>query len=122
LNLLATILAYKSGEGWFGFDLDGTIAELKDNQGMDVVGKLIDGEATKLLRQYLKEGKRCRIVTARVGQGTDKEKATQTKIVEKWCKKNFRVILPVVANKDQNMIRLFDDRATGVEENTGKIL
>jgi hypothetical protein len=116
LELLAEV------QGWIGFDLDATIAKYYNGQSKNVVGKLIDGEATKLLKKFLKEGKRCKIVTARVGSGTPKEIAQQTKLVEKWTLKFFGVKLPVVAHKDSAMIMLYDDRATGVEPNTGKLL
>lgn len=106
--------------GWVGFDLDGTLARYDGWQGIDHIGEPIL-PMLSLIQGYITNGVEVRIFTARVSsQNPDREKAL--KAIETWCLFHLGTILPVTAEKDFQMIDLYDDRCHHVEINTGRIL
>jgi hypothetical protein len=111
------------GNGWFGVDLDGTLAEYhskpQEEWRPDDIGKPIPAMVERV-KAWLAEGRDVRIVTARVGPGNDP--AVTTPPIKLWCLQHLGRVLPVIAAKDSNMIELWDDRAVQVETNTGRIL
>ena len=54
-----------SGEGWIGFDLDGTLAKSDGWKGLDHIGEPIEA-IVRLAKKFHAEGKRVKILTARV--------------------------------------------------------
>lgn len=54
-----------NGEGWIGFDLDGTLAKYDGWQGLDHIGEPIEA-MVRLAKKFHAEGKRIKILTARV--------------------------------------------------------
>ena len=54
-----------NGEGWIGFDLDGTLAKYDGWQGIDHIGEPIEA-IVRLAKKFHAEGKRVKILTARV--------------------------------------------------------
>ena len=54
-----------SGEGWIGFDLDGTLAKYDGWHGLDHIGEPIEA-IVRLAKKFHAEGKRIKILTARV--------------------------------------------------------
>ena len=54
-----------NGEGWIGFDLDGTLAKYDGWQGIDHIGEPIEA-IVRLAKKFHAEGKRIKILTARV--------------------------------------------------------
>lgn len=123
MRLDNSIRLYCQGTPWYGFDLDSTLATWHHGQDVETIGKLIDGEAAAKLRQYLKEGKTCKIVTARVGStNSPAEQAKQRKMIQKWIKKHFGKTLEVIAEKDADMVELYDDKARQVKENKGDLI
>lgn len=112
------ILENSKPKGWIGFDLDGTLAiHERGDRRMGYVGPPIK-KAIKRVRKYLARGWDVKIVTARVGTATPEE----IKKIEEWCLIHIGQVLPIVGNKDGSMVALFDDRAVGVESNTGELL
>ncbi len=112
-----------NNNGWIGVDFDGTLAEYH-GWGNDT-GKPVK-PMVALVKKWLELGIEVRIVTARAySDGTPesvKEKLYQVGLIKDWCKKHIGIALPVTCQKDYNMIQLWDDRAVGVEPNTGKRL
>lgn len=126
--------------GWIGVDLDGTLAQY--NGDVSIVGDPIEPMADRV-RQWLKEGKDVRIVTARVAHlwftpsraesqynagptlmvyhPTELEvehyrfSVEQKAIIERWCEHHLGKKLPVTAVKDYAMIELWDDRAVACD-------
>lgn len=99
--------------GWYGVDLDGTLAEY-NSEGIDQgIGKPIQPMVDRI-KQWLKDGREVRIVTARaavVGEGAR---------VQQWLVDQAGLpALRVTNEKDFQMIELWDDRAVTVEFNTG---
>lgn len=101
--------------GWIGFDLDGTLAT--DDGVYDVVGAPIVGMLS-LARSYLAQGIEVRIVTARLAPEWG-QVDFQTKLIQDWTESHLGVRLTVQAHKGGSMLRLYDDRAIGVQHNTG---
>lgn len=121
-----------SGDGWIGFDLDGTLAFYDEWRGPTHIGEPIL-PMVNLVKEFLKEGKEVKIFTARVWALTllDWDMTAQNSAafheaveaelaIRKWCKEYIGQELPVTCMKYFNMIQLFDDRAVGVEKNTGR--
>ena len=133
----------ESGQGWYGFDLDGTLARYDGWRGIDHIGAPI-AKTVRLMKRMHDEGKVVKIVTARVAprrleDGTVGEqftwltrepssdpaaKYTATQYIQDWCEESAQLgfIPEIVYQKDHLMLNLFDDRVVQVEPNTGRIL
>lgn len=100
--------------GWFGVDLDGTLATYDTWRGIDHVGEPIMPMVERV-RAWLEEGREVRIFTARMAGPEDCVPA-----IDKFCLEQFGRTLPVTNVKDFGLIQLWDDRAVRVEFNTGR--
>jgi hypothetical protein len=123
----------KQQPGWIGVDLDGTLAVYDIFRGVDHVGEPIIPMLERVKR-WLADGKRVKILTARVDGGTvalnlgnpdgkefqDVERVKRP--IREWCKKHLGVELEITNSKDYGMIELWDDRCITIEANTGRIL
>jgi len=108
-------------KGWIGVDLDGTLAYYTGIWTTDLeVGAPIP-LMVKRVQHWLASGFEVRILTARVNSKNPRREAV-TKVIQDWCETNIGQTLEVTAEKDYDMIILWDDRAVRVETNTGKIL
>lgn len=106
-------------EGWIGVDLDGTLAEYLDWQGMGHIGEPI-APMVERVKAWLAAGKDVRIFTARVcsiqsQEGLDDFLQEYTR----WCFRVFGRQLPVTCEKDWKMIELWDDRCVQIMPNNG---
>ena len=112
--------------GWIGIDLDGTWAEYHGWRHDGSVGPAIPS-VTDLVRGWLTSGKDVRVMTARVGWNPRQEppgdRLSQLQIVREWLVDTLGPELGkrvgITATKDYEMDELWDDRAVGVEKNTG---
>lgn len=117
-----------SKSGWYGVDLDGTLARYDGWTGGQI------GEPIPLMldrvKAWLAEGVEVRIVTARIActglhvpgstlDGPDFA-GEQQSLIEQWCLKHIGQKLRVTAFKDFAMVELWDDRAIQVDMNTGR--
>jgi hypothetical protein len=91
-------------------DLDSTLAHHDKFRGEDHVGAPVE-RMVKLVRQWLADGRDVRLFTAR-----DPHPA-----IRRWMKEHLGQVLPITNKKDRYMLLLIDDRAVGVEPNTGKL-
>jgi hypothetical protein len=121
--------------GWIGVDLDGTLAYYDGWTKWNVFGNPIPRMAERVKR-WLKEGKRVKIMTARVagsnnGRFSREQCLTSGEMfstedmrtaIQEWTRKHFGVALEVTCVKDIHMIELWDDRAIQVIPNTGMTL
>ena len=106
-------------KGWFGVDLDGTLAKYEGWKGESHIGAPIPPMVERV-KVWLAYGNEVRIVTARV---SDPEEALLTRpAIEAWCLEHIGQILPITCCKDYDMIELWDDRCVRVETNTGRII
>ena len=111
-----------AARGWYGYDLDGTLAIYSVWNGADKIGRPIP-EAVNHLKSLLAQGKEVRIFTARVCSiQTPEDIETAKQAIEAWCLEHIGQVLPITAEKDYNLIEYYDDRAIQVEFNTGKLL
>lgn len=108
--------------GWIGVDLDGTLAEYHGWVDEVTIGKPIPLMVERV-KTWLSEGKDVRVFTARVYGEPNGHEYYQIRVaIEKWCKLNIGVVLPITCEKDYGMIMLYDDRCVQVETNTGKLI
>jgi len=108
--------------GWIGVDFDGTLVTYNGWKGPTVFGDPIPSMVERV-KKWIAEGVNVRVMTARVspvGNGDDHILARDA--IEEWCKKHIGKKLPVVCEKDYNMMELWDDRVVQVEFNTGVVL
>ena len=124
---------YRKRIGWYGIDLDGTLARYErgdiDKYGVTYIGPPIP-KMLERVKKMLAEGKTVKIFTARVGipQGLDRaelkermeEQVPIRKAILKWCKEHIGQPLEVTSLKDFGMIECWDDRAVQVISNTGE--
>jgi hypothetical protein len=127
-----------SDGSWIGVDLDGVLAEWIEqptdhttgNDAVLGIGPPIPTMVERV-KAWLAEGKRVRIMTARVAAcgarssvATDDRAfaANQRALIAEWCLKVFGQILPVTATKDWQMVAFYDDRCVQMVTNTGESL
>jgi hypothetical protein len=117
--------------GWIAVDLDGTLATYRGWNG-GRIGEPIPAMVERV-RAALTAGWEVRIFTARVGAGAGHSAesgrsddaafaAEQRAAVEAWCEEHIGQRLVVTAIKDFRLVEIWDDRACGVEANTGRLL
>jgi hypothetical protein len=108
----------KDREPWYGFDCDGTIACYSGDEGPTEIGEPLGidkmDSAFNTLLAYLEQGKKCKIVTARA------EFPESARAIKDWCRKYLGRELEVTNKKDFAMISLMDDRAIGIDCDTGQ--
>ena len=103
--------------GWIGVDLDGTLAIYEKWSGPDEIGEPIPA-MVKRIQQWIKDGKKVKIMTARVASN-NKTRDVAKKAIEEWCVKHIGEKLEVTSEKDYMMTELWDDRVVYVVKNTG---
>lgn len=109
-------------KGWIGFDLDGTLAVYEGWKGIEHIGEPIPN-IVMILKKLLAAGQNVKILTARVCSSQSKaDLLLATKAIEAWCLEHIGQKLEITAEKDWNLIELYDDRCVTVEFNTGRIL
>lgn len=104
--------------GWVGVDLDGTLAHYEGWNG-GKIGRPVEAMVERV-RTWLKLGLDVRVFTARVAEPDEDERAEVVGAIEEWCEEHVGQKLKVTNVKDFSCIEIWDDRAVGVEENTGR--
>ncbi len=116
---------------WIGVDLDGTLAVWDGWRGIEHIGEPVEPMAARV-RAWLAQGEEVRIFTARVDGGqaalamgdengrAHADVAAVKRHIEQWCLEHLGAVLPITNVKDYGMRELWDDRAIGVERNTGR--
>lgn len=107
---------------WIGVDLDGTLAEHREWRGPAHIGAPIPKMVARV-KQWLADGEDVRIFTARVGgHQTAAEVAIAQDAIRRWCHDHIGQVLPITAEKDYDMVALWDDLAVQVVPNTGEAI
>jgi len=114
---------------WIGVDLDKTLAEYHDFQGMLHIGKPIPKMVARVV-DWLAEGRTVKILTARAYPNGMINRDTPTvggtplhliiKAIQDWCTEHIGQALEVTCVKTIHMTELWDDRAVQVVPNTGE--
>jgi hypothetical protein len=107
--------------GWIGVDLDGTLAVNEHHYVPGQIGKPVPLMLERV-KAWLRSGEDVRIFTARVADPESLAAAEERVAIEAWCAEHVGRVLPVTATKDYEMIQCWDDRAVGVEQNTGRVI
>jgi hypothetical protein len=107
--------------GWYGVDLDGTLAIYQGWQGFEHIGEPI-WPMMHRVKNWISQGKNVRIMTARVCVEDLELRAEVVRIIQDYTEKYTTVRLPVTHEKDFDMIEQWDDRARQVEFNTGRLI
>lgn len=107
--------------GWYGVDFDGTLANYEswetNGTGLGTPIPLM----LERVRRWLAQGIEVRIFTARAASNSrNREKDIER--IGNWTEMYLGKRLRVTAEKDFNMIALWDDRAVAVEANSGEAL
>lgn len=98
--------------GWIGVDFDGTLCAASGQP----IPKMIER-----VKKFLAQGIEVRIVTARVNSKmTFEHKHNHCDYIMRWCLQHIGKTLPIQAEKDYDMVVLYDDRAIAVETDTGE--
>lgn len=115
----------KSKSGYIDVDLDGTLAHYTHWEGKNHIGEPIP-KMVERVKEWLREGKKVRVFTARVSPSTLKVNndslASVKKPIEKWVLKHIGQKLPITYQKHYLTKQLWDDRAVQVVRNTGMTL
>lgn len=106
---------------WYGFDLDGTIADNTNHAfGYGNIGRPVK-PMCNLMKRLHRKGMDVRIFTARLGD-VGKTKKAQNALREhiwEWCDRNLGFRPAIVDRKDAAMEAIYDDRAKQVVRNRG---
>ena len=133
----------QQGEGWIGFDLDGTLAKYDGWKGLDHIGEPVK-PMVELIKRMHDEGKVVKIMTARVAPKEEPETKpnpyrtgnwciqepdvqtwelkgewTPLEFIQEWCYRILGFVPEVVYQKDHLMLELYDDRVKQVVPNEG---
>lgn len=103
---------------WTGVDLDGTLAHYDHWRGPQHIGPPVKRMRIRV-RNWLAEGKRVKILTARATKGRP-EYDEAIAAIEKWCLRYLGQVLEVTNEKDFGCVEIWDDRAVQVVPNTGR--
>jgi len=95
-----------------GCDFDGTLAFHKP--GMDVIGKPIP-RMVRRIKAHLAAGDDVEIFTARA---TNHKAISE---IQDWTEKHLGHRLPVTNLKKPYFTKMYDDRAEGIQPNTGRL-
>lgn len=108
--------------GWYGVDLDGTLAVYNKWEGPLVIGAPVP-KMVERVKYWLMLKCDVRIFTARVSPiSLSANKVTREAVVSAimdWCFEHVGARLPVTCEKDLGMIGLWDDRCVQIVPNTG---
>tara|TARA_Y100000310_G_scaffold324189_1_gene385751 strand:- start:8013 stop:8987 length:975 start_codon:yes stop_codon:yes gene_type:complete len=111
------------GNGWVGFDLDGTLAHYTEFVSMEDIGPPIPA-MIRVVRRLIVLGHDVRVVTGREASAAQESPEALERLrltVASWTAENIGTAL-ALSQKDHKMVALFDDRAVQVESNTGRLL
>ena len=107
-------------KGWYGVDLDGTLAEYDSWKGPEHIGAPII-PMVWIVQYHISRGDTVKIFTARVASGNP-DRETARHAIAKWTKIIFGRELEATAEKDMGLIAYYDDRAVQVVPNMGKVV
>lgn len=106
------------GKGWIGVDFDKTLAKYESwEKNAHTLGHPILPMVERVKR-WLARGIEVRVFTARAAHNSLRREL-DIELIKQWCRVHIGQELEVTAEKDFNMIELWDDRAVRVDDNLG---
>lgn len=121
MSLFRLSLEHDDPNGWVAFDLDGTAAHYDGWKGITHISDPIPKTIAHILA-YINAGVTVKFLTARVATEDEEEKQLAINTIQAWSKQHIGHVLDATCIKDRHMIRLYDDRAVRVAENTGEVI
>lgn len=105
-------------KAWIGVDFDRTLATYTDwaTNGMSLGAPL--SPMVERIKRWLAKGLNVKVLTARVSSSSN-DREEHRAAIEAWCEKHIGQKLEVTAEKDFDMVELWDDRAVRVDANLG---
>jgi hypothetical protein len=112
-----------SDKPWIGVDFDRTIAVYGGSHHIGQTAEQVEPVPAMVERviAWLSEGKRVKIVTARVAR-REPDRDVHVGMIRAWCHRHLGQPLEITSEKDYLMVELWDDNAVRVERNTGRRL
>jgi hypothetical protein len=107
---------YDTSNDYIGVDLDGTLAFWDGWKGVEHIGAPVPA-MLKRVKDWLKEGRKVVIFTARLSRPKDAKDARE--YIREWSLKHIGVDLPATCVKHEGMAEFWDDRCVQVKQNTG---
>ena len=137
----------ETGKGWYGFDLDGTLAKYDGWKGIDHIGEPVEPMVDRIKKMH-DEGKVVKILTSRVAPkekpeikpnpylenhltiespddmpwAVHAEAWTAREFIQDWCYRVLGFVPEIVYQKDHLMLELYDDRVKQVVPNEGLLV
>ena len=136
----------ETGKGWYGFDLDGTLAKYDGWKGIDNIGDPV-WPMVNLMKGMHQEGKVVKVMTARVAPKEKPETGDNPylknhwcipepdampwalkrswgplEFIQEWCYRHLGFVPEIVYQKDHLMLELYDDRVKQVIPNLGYLV
>lgn len=137
----------ETGKGWYGFDLDGTLAKYDKWEGINHIGEQVK-PMVDLIKKMHAEGRVVKILTARVAPkekpeikpnpylenhltiespddmpwAVHAEAWTAREFIQDWCYRVLGFVPDIVYQKDHLMLELYDDRVKQVVPNEGLLV
>lgn len=108
------------GHDWIAVDLDGTLAEYNGFKGPTSIGQPIPAMVERL-KAWRAAGRKVCIFTARIAPQEERDLRKTYDAVKQWCVEHLGEALPITCIKHHGIAEFYDDRAYGVEKNTGKL-
>lgn len=106
---------------WIGVDLDSCLAIYDGWKGEEHIGEPIPLMVDRV-KQWLAEGKIVKIFTARASEPNPEKRVRVLAAIARWSLEVFGTALPVTCIKDYGCKEIYDDRAVGIEPNTGQLM
>lgn len=107
--------------GWIGVDLDGTLSRWEPDQGWKpgLIGDPVPAMVERV-QAWVAEGWEVKVFTARLSAGGPVA-SRETAAIQAWTLEHVGREPEATCVKDYRMVELWDDRAVGVEFNTGAV-
>jgi hypothetical protein len=113
-------LAEVREDGVVAFDLDGTLAEHDGWKGYEHIGAPV-AKMVERWKAYRAKGATCVIFTARAS-AEEADRPVAIKTIEDWAQEHLGEVPPITHEKTMHIVRMYDDRARQVLENTGEVV
>lgn len=107
--------------GWYGVDLDGTLARYSSWYDSLEIGEPVP-KMVERVKELLSSGKTVKIFTARMSEPDFETRDKIREAIGDWCEKHLGQRLAVTNVKDYGMVELWDDRCRQVVHNTGAFI
>ena len=113
-----------SDKGWFGVDVDATVAEYTKWRPDGSIGEPVERAVKYVKDRWLRKGKKVKMMTARVNPAGHAPEVIEQQhaFIYDWTGQVFGQHIEATYKKDLHMVAQLDDRAIQIYPNTGETL